>query len=129
MRKLGWVSRNGNAFVWSIWFGWIAQLVIQILVQPSILPGLTSLREPPELTAFCFGVNFMPAFLDSKSRSLPESIEPQYYSEGNDRGAAARRIGHHNHDDGDDNYNDEEHAEIRVHDSPERALSHVKSSQ
>ena len=119
LRKVGWISRNGNVFVWSIWFGWMAQLVIQILVQPSILPGVASLREPPELTAFCFGLNFMPAFLDSKSRSLPESIEPQYYSEGNNGDA----VGDHDHD---DNYNDEEQPEICVQDGPERALSHVE---
>jgi hypothetical protein len=38
-------------------------------------------REPPELAAFCFGINFMPAYLDSKSKSLPTSIEPTYYGE------------------------------------------------
>jgi len=111
LRNVGWVSRHGNVFVWSIWFGWIAQLVIQILVQPSILPGFAGLREPPELTAFCFGINFMPAFLDSKSRSLPESIEPQFYSEGNNGGDVV---------DHDENYDDEEQ------DRPERALSHVE---
>jgi hypothetical protein len=93
LRKFGVVSRNdGGAFVCSIWFGWIVQLALQALVQPGVLPGPNAIGEPPELTAFCFGMNFMPAYLDSKSRSLPQSIAPDYYGEG--------RSGYEDNDDG-----------------------------
>ena len=70
---------DGGAFVCSIWFGWFVQLVLQIIVQPSILPGAIGARFPPELAAFAFGMNFLPAFLDSKANSLPTEIHPEDY--------------------------------------------------
>jgi hypothetical protein len=70
---------DGGAFVCSIYFGWLVQLVLQIMVQPSILPGPTSLQVPPTVTAFAFGMNFMPAYLDSKANSLPAEISREYY--------------------------------------------------
>jgi len=112
LRQLGCVSRNGSAFVCSIWFGWVVQLVIQCLVQPSILPGLVSVREPPELIAFCFGMNFMPAYLDSKSRSLSPCIRPDYYAEGTN--------------DGDDNHDEHPRVHVRskiVERAPDRSPS------
>ena len=48
------------------------QLVLQCLFQPASLPGALVARAPPTLTAFAFGMNFMPAFLDSKSNTIPE---------------------------------------------------------
>ncbi|CAB9530963.1 expressed unknown protein [Seminavis robusta] len=71
--------KDGGAFVCSVWFGWFVQLVLQIMVQPSILPGATAARAPPTLTAFAFGMNFMPAFLDSKAGSLPNETEIRDY--------------------------------------------------
>jgi len=49
------------------------------MVQPSILPGNPAAAAPPTLTAFGFGMNFMPAFLDSKANSLPATITREYY--------------------------------------------------
>lgn len=73
--------QDGGAFVAAVWFGWLVQLVLQIMVQPSILPGAVAARAPPTLTAFAFGMNFMPAFLDSKANSMPDDSEitPEYY--------------------------------------------------
>lgn len=80
LRKAGVLkSEDGGAFVSSVWFGWFVQLVLQIIVQPSILPGAAAARAPPTLTAFSFGMNFMPAFLDSKANSLPPKISREYY--------------------------------------------------
>jgi hypothetical protein len=70
---------DGGAFVCSVYFGWLVQLVLQIMVQPSILPGTAFLQVPPTVTAFAFGMNFMPAYLDSKANSLPAEISPEYY--------------------------------------------------
>ena len=80
LRKAGVLdSDDGGAFVCSIWFGWFVQLVLQIMVQPSILPGAIGARAPPELAAFAFGMNFMPAYLDSKANSMPAEIDREYY--------------------------------------------------
>lgn len=74
-------AQDGGAFATSIWTGWLIQLVIQVIVQPSILPGAVAARFPPELAAFAFGMNFMPAYLDAKSNSLPNEIEPEYFGQ------------------------------------------------
>mmetsp|Transcript_56978 Transcript_56978/g.138810 ORF Transcript_56978/g.138810 Transcript_56978/m.138810 type:complete len:408 (+) Transcript_56978:176-1399(+) len=83
LRKLGILvpKEDSGLFVCMIWAGWFIQLVIQIIVQPSILPGAAAARAPPTLTAFSFGMNFMPAYLDSKAKSLPENIDADYYGE------------------------------------------------
>ena len=82
VRKLGWIPKeDGGAFVCSIWVGWLIQLVLQIMVQPSVLAGATAARAPPTLTAFAFGMNFMPAYLDSKAKLLPGNMTPDYYGE------------------------------------------------
>lgn len=70
---------DGQAFVCSVWSGWFIQLVLQCIVQPSIIPGATATGAPPTLVAFAFGMNFMPAFLASKSQSLLDVIRPDYY--------------------------------------------------
>ena len=72
-------AQDGGLFVSSIWFGWIVQLILQIMVQPSILPGAVAARAPPTLTAFAFGMNFMPAFLDSKANGMPAETDRAYY--------------------------------------------------
>jgi len=80
LRQLGVVKpQDGGAFVSSIWLGWLVQLVLQNMVQPSILPGNPAAAAPPTLTAFGFGMNFMPAFLDSKANNLPATITREYY--------------------------------------------------
>lgn len=80
LKQKGFVkNEDGGAFVCSIWFGWLVQLVLQIMVQPSILPGATAARAPPTLAAFAFGMNFMPAFLDSKASSMPVELSREYY--------------------------------------------------
>ena len=83
LRKLGVVvvSQEGGLFATSIWVGWFLQLVLQIVVQPSYLADIGATRAPPELAAFAFGMNFMPAYLDSKGQELPDIIEPDYYGE------------------------------------------------
>ena len=83
LRKLGIIvpREDSGLFVCMIWAGWFIQLVVQIIVQPSILPGAAAARAPPTLTAFSFGMNFMPAYLDSKAKSLPENIDADYYGE------------------------------------------------
>jgi len=83
LRKLGILvpKEDSGLFVSMIWMGWFIQLVIQIIVQPSILPGAAAARAPPTLTAFSFGINFMPAYLDSKAKSLPETLDADYYGE------------------------------------------------
>ena len=87
LRKLGVVSQEGGIFATSIWAGWFLQLVLQIVVQPSYLADLGATRAPPELAAFAFGMNFMPAYLDSKGQELPNIIEPEYYGEVGDDGS------------------------------------------
>lgn len=72
-------AEDGGAFVASIWFGWLVQLVLQIMVQPSVLPGGTAAAVPPTVTAFAFGMNFMPAYLDYKANSLPPTISRAFY--------------------------------------------------
>jgi len=91
---------DGGMFVMSIWFGWFVQLVLQIMVQPSVLIGGTAAAAPPTLTAFAFGMNFMPAYLDSKSNTLPEL-------EGNDLRAYYGLAPSSSDDDYDDDNNNE----------------------
>lgn len=80
MRQCGVLRQeDGGAFVTAIWVGWLIQLVVQILIQPSVLPGSTAAALPPTVTAFAFGMNFMPAYLDYKANSLPAEITDQYY--------------------------------------------------
>lgn len=76
--------QHGGAFVTSIWMGWLIQLVLQIIVQPAILPGAEAAGFSPELAAFSLGMNFMPAYLDSKSQGLAATIGERYYHYGND---------------------------------------------
>ena len=71
--------RDGGMFATSIWFGWLLQLALQIMAQSMSLPGKTLAAFPPTVTAFAFGVNFMPAYLDSKANQIPEKISPEYY--------------------------------------------------
>lgn len=83
MRQCGVFNPDdGGAFKLSIWMGWLVQLVLQIIVQPSILPGADGAAAPPTLTAFAFGMNFMPAYLDYKANSLPAEIDRSYYGLG-----------------------------------------------
>lgn len=72
-------AADGGAFVTSIWVGWLIQLCLQIVVQPSVLPGGTAAAVPPTVTAFAFGMNFMPAYLDYKANSLPATLDRSFY--------------------------------------------------
>jgi len=62
----------------SIAFGWLTQLVLQIVTQVGVLPAAAA-GLAPVITAFAFGLNLMPAWLEYKARSVAETIDPGYY--------------------------------------------------
>jgi len=76
-RSFGWfVSANDNyhSFQLSMAFAWLLQTVLQAVVQLAPLPAAFAAVASP-IAAFAFGLNLMPAFLDYKARSVPESAE------------------------------------------------------
>lgn len=64
----------------TIYLGWFLQFVLQFLVQIGYLPGDALSDAVATLTAYSFGLNLMPAYLDYKCRTIPAKIEPSYYS-------------------------------------------------
>jgi len=81
MRQFGVLhaADSDGAFPVSIWFGWLVQLAMQIITQPGSLPGGAAAANAPTVAAFAFGLNFMPAYLDSKARNTPDVLGPEYY--------------------------------------------------
>lgn len=71
-----WDTRKGN-FQIAIGLGWLLQLALQVLGQPSTVPGSAGLA--PTTAALSFGLNLMPAYLDWKAYSTLEEIELDYY--------------------------------------------------
>lgn len=63
----------------SMALGWLLQFVLQILVQVSYPMGDMGAGAAPQITAMSVGLNLMPAFLDWKSRTVPETISAEYY--------------------------------------------------
>jgi len=75
---------RAGVFQKSIWFGWLLQVTMQIMTQPASVPGAAA--NSAVVAAFCFGQNLMPAYLDAKVRSIPESISPGYYGSAEEGG-------------------------------------------
>jgi len=82
-RSVGILDFGGGVFQMSVWFGWLVQLVLQIITQPSSFPGGMVAPIAPTVAAFAFGLNLMPAYLDSKASSMPEDVmTSRYYGRG-----------------------------------------------
>jgi len=71
--------KDDDSFQVSMALGWFLQLVLQVIVQPASLPGGVAALNAPTVAAFALGQNVMPAFLDYKARTMPESIDHAYY--------------------------------------------------
>jgi len=63
----------------SMFAGWFLQVVLQAIVQVSYSPGGELAPASTTITAMSVGLNMMPAYLDYKSRTVPEEITPDYY--------------------------------------------------
>lgn len=65
----------------SLGFQWLNVIVLQNLLQIAYLEGDTAAVVVPFLAAFSLGLTLMPAFLDHKANSLPETLPEDYYGE------------------------------------------------
>jgi hypothetical protein len=73
-------STYSKNFQMAMFFAWFLQLVLQVITQIGYVPG-TVLSEKASIV-FClsFGLNLMPAYLDYKMRSIPDTIDKvEYY--------------------------------------------------
>jgi len=68
-------------FQLSIAFQWLSVIVLQNLVQIAYLPGGNAAAVVPFLACFSLGLNLMPAFLDHKSNTVPDTLPDDYYGE------------------------------------------------
>ena len=68
-------------FQLSLAFQWLAVLVLQDLVQIAYLPGDDKATVAPVLACFSLGLTLMPAYLDHKANTLPETMPDDYYNE------------------------------------------------
>lgn len=72
-------KKEDSSYTLSVMSSWFVQFTLQVVTQISYLPGATNAAALASITALSFGLNMMPAYLDFKSRSTPETIEPEYY--------------------------------------------------
>ena len=66
-------------FQLSLAFQWLCVLVLQDLVQIAHLPGAENAPVTPFLACFSLGLTLMPAYLDHKANTLPETMPDNYY--------------------------------------------------
>lgn len=71
-----------QVFQYSMGFQWLNVLILQDIVQISYLPGGTNASMAPILACFSLGMNLMPAYLDHKMKTMPETMTDDYYGEG-----------------------------------------------
>jgi len=74
----------------SLAFQWILVVVLQILVQIAYLPGDNRAGVAPFLASFSLGLTLMPAYLDHKANTLPETFPKDYYDNEMQEAAASR---------------------------------------
>lgn len=81
LRTFGYFVKTGQEhyFTLGMGVGWLAQLGLQILPQIGVIPGSVLAGLSATVTAFGFGLNLMPAYLDYKTRTTMETIIPEYY--------------------------------------------------
>ena len=65
----------------SLAFQWINVLVLQDIVQIAYLPAGMLAPVAPFLACFSLGLTLMPAFLDHKMNTLPETFSEDFYGE------------------------------------------------
>lgn len=76
---VGVYGAKDHSFQTVMYFAWIAQVTLQVLVQVGYAPGPTFSGAAPTVTAFTVGLNLMPAYLDYKARNAPDMIGDDYY--------------------------------------------------
>eukprot|EP00978_Attheya_sp_CCMP212_P032582 scaffold128046_cov54-Attheya_sp.AAC.1 len=59
---------------------WICMLVLELVVQVAYAPGPAMGGAAPTRACIIFGLAFMPAYLDDKTRMTPAELPPSYYS-------------------------------------------------
>jgi hypothetical protein len=70
-----------QVFQYSMGFQWLNVLILQIVVQVSYLTGDLKANLAPILAALSLGLNLMPAYLDHKMNTMPETMPDDYYGE------------------------------------------------
>jgi len=65
----------------SLAFQWLTVLVLQDIVQIAYLPGADKAPVTPFLACFSLGLTLMPAYLDHKANTMPETLPDDYYGE------------------------------------------------
>jgi len=73
--------KTSYAYQISIFIGWILQFALQVLTQVGYLPNGDGTDALALITALSFGLNLMPAYLDYKARTVPETIDADYYGD------------------------------------------------
>lgn len=74
----------------SLAFQWILVMVLQILIQIAYLPGGNLAGVAPFLASFSLGLTLMPAYLDHKTNTLPETLPHDYYGDEMQEAAPSR---------------------------------------
>ena len=99
LRSFGIAVFGVRDFSSAMFIAWVLQLTLQVLVQVGYVPGDGAAGAAPTITGFTIGLNFMPAYLDHKGRTLPEEITSAYYGEGEESSESMKK----DEDENDDN--------------------------
>lgn len=78
-RARGYLQIKNNIYQVSLGFQWINVLVLQDIVQLSYSSGGMLAPVAPTLAAWTLGLSLMPAYLDHKMSTLPETFPDDYY--------------------------------------------------
>jgi len=81
-RSMGFLANNPAAiaiYPMSLAFQWFCVLSLQVLAQIGYLPGGDMAPAAPMVVAMSLGLSLMPAYLDHKMRTLPQSFPEDYY--------------------------------------------------
>jgi hypothetical protein len=73
-------GKDDHSFQIACGIMWIFMLVLELMVQIAYAPGPMMGGAAPTRACIIFGLAFMPAYLDAKTRTTPAELPPSYYS-------------------------------------------------
>uniref|UniRef100_A0A7S2UB49 Uncharacterized protein n=1 Tax=Attheya septentrionalis TaxID=420275 RepID=A0A7S2UB49_9STRA len=73
-------GKDDHSFQIACGIMWICMLVLELMVQVAYAPGPMMGGAAPTRACIIFGLAFMPAYLDAKTRTTPAELPPSYYS-------------------------------------------------
>lgn len=81
LRTFGFGVFMERDFATAMYFAWMVQVVLAVLVQVGYVPAAGAVGAAPTIVGFSVGLNLMPAYLDFKSRDIPKEIPADYYTD------------------------------------------------